>query len=904
MIPLLPLDLSIEFYLSSAWRDLVGYRYTRDPIEITEGRKDEISDPVPCACNMTLDARDGNLSPDNPTGIYFGSIGRNNPMRLTNNVARDTFARTVANGWGTADTGDAWTTVGTASKFAVASGVGTHSANHGDLLTSYLAGVSFRNVDATCTVSMPIATVTGDLVWPANFVLRGQDASNYILAGIFIGVDQSVSIDLYDFVAGVYVPLADASVLVPGLTFSGQTLAVRAQVEDETVRVKVWPASAAEPYEWHASARTQNFRAAGWVGIQSSVQSTNTNTQPLVFSYDALTVRLPIFAGEVASWPQDWDLSGDDITTAIEVAGIRRRLSQGRSPQTSTLKRGNTTTEPLPVAYWPCEDGKDATTLASALGGPPMTLAGTTDLASFSGFDASAPIPTTKAGFWDGEVPGYTATGQIQLRWVMSVPTAEVVNLGIISQLHTTGTSGFWEVKYRTGGALSMEVWSGGTQLLDTGALGFDTIGRDLLVSLELTQNGANVDWKLAILEAGKTVGFFFGGTLAGRTAGAAARVIITPYQEVDGLPVGHVSVKTAITSLFDLADELNAWRGERAAARLARLCAQEGIDFSLSGDPTVTAQMGSQRPIKLLDLLNECADADLGTLYEPRGVLGLAYRTGASLYNQSPVFTLDYSGSQVSDPFRPVKDDQFTRNDITLTRVNGGSFRAMLETGPMSVLPPDQGGVGRYDDSPSVNVASDDQLAGGAGWLLHTGTVEETRYPEAGVDLRNHYVTDDVALARAVRDLGVDDRFVIINPKAGQTPDPITQLARGYSLRLDVFDYFLTINSAPEAPYHVAVVGDPAAIIDSDQSTLAIGYSSTAASFSVNVVGEGLWTTSAGDFPFDIKILGEIIRVTNITGASSPQTFTVQRSINGVVKSLPAGAPVHVAYPVYVGVS
>jgi hypothetical protein len=60
------------------------------------------------------------------------------------------------------------------------------------------------------------------------------------------------------------------------------------------------------------------------------------------------------------------------------------------------------------------------------------------------------------------------------------------------------------------------------------------------------------------------------------------------------------------------------------------------------------------------------------------------------------------------------------------------------------------------------------------------------------------------------------------------------------------------------------------------------------------------LWTTAAADFPFDIAIDGERITVTNITGASSPQTFTVQRAINGVTKAHPAGTPVVLFQPCY----
>jgi len=53
------------------------------------------------------------------------------------------------------------------------------------------------------------------------------------------------------------------------------------------------------------------------------------------------------------------------------------------------------------------------------------------------------------------------------------------------------------------------------------------------------------------------------------------------------------------------------------------------------------------------------------------------------------------------------------------------------------------------------------------------------------------------------------------------------------------------------------------------------------------------LWTVDAAAFPVDVNIGGEKVTVTNITGASSPQTFTVTRSVNGVVKTHAAGEQV-----------
>ena len=54
------------------------------------------------------------------------------------------------------------------------------------------------------------------------------------------------------------------------------------------------------------------------------------------------------------------------------------------------------------------------------------------------------------------------------------------------------------------------------------------------------------------------------------------------------------------------------------------------------------------------------------------------------------------------------------------------------------------------------------------------------------------------------------------------------------------------------------------------------------------------LWATGACSI--NVMVAGEEIEITGISGASSPQTFTVTRSVNGVVKSQSSGAAVVLA--------
>jgi hypothetical protein len=48
----------------------------------------------------------------------------------------------------------------------------------------------------------------------------------------------------------------------------------------------------------------------------------------------------------------------------------------------------------------------------------------------------------------------------------------------------------------------------------------------------------------------------------------------------------------------------------------------------------------------------------------------------------------------------------------------------------------------------------------------------------------------------------------------------------------------------------------------------------------------------------FDITVGGERMTVTNIAGGSSPQTFTVTRSVNGVSKTHLVNTPVRLFQP------
>lgn len=116
----------------------------------------------------------------------------------------------------------------------------------------------------------------------------------------------------------------------------------------------------------------------------------------------------------------------------------------------------------------------------------------------------------------------------------------------------------------------------------------------------------------------------------------------------------------------------------------------------------------------------------------------GLAYRTLASTLNRDETLILDFDQKQVAFPLEPTYDDQSLANDVGVTREGGSTQRWTVETGPLSVQPPPNG-VGRYSQDYTRVVETDTQASQLAAWLGHLGTWDEHRIPEVSVNLRRH---------------------------------------------------------------------------------------------------------------------------------------------------------------------
>lgn len=606
------------------------------------------------------------------------------------------------------------------------------------------------------------------------------------------------------------------------------------------------------------------------------------------------------FYGEVTTMVPRWTKKGAvSARVDVEVAGALRRLGQGSSPLRSPLYRACSTLGANLIAYWPMEDGANSGGFSAAVGGRRATVKGSPNFATYAGILGSQPLPTLESGQVLASVPPYTnlATAQAQVRWTGMTPAATPNNSIVMRLLFGGGTLDYVDMTYSTGGGIKVEGFSSGASV-GSNLYAMNVDNRKLRYSLEFTQSGANIAWTFGTLEAGAPGGGFGTGTFTGVTLGTLKLVWVNSnVSALAGMAFGHLTVERAVTSLFAVASSvLTGYLGETADARVARLCAENGVSSVVSfGAGLSSRKMGVQGTKDLLSLLRECEATDGGLLYEPAVATDVGYLVGERFFSRTPL-TFAYVENMFS-PFEPVEDDQNLRNLITVTRDGGGSTTRTEPNGALGTTR-----VGIYDEQVTLSLPSDDATTDQAGWLLHLGTTDEPRWRQIGVDLADPRIKAGVRDQILIATLG--SRIDITGVPAWLPPFTVSQLVVGYTEKITPTSYKIVWNCAPARPYRVAYwTSGGRDRYSGDGTTIAAPgiTTTTQTTFTATPPAGVTWTTT--DLPFDIVPNGEQMTVTAITAISGgTQTFTVTRGVNGVRKTHPAGSAVVLADPCYYG--
>ena len=892
--PETPLPIQVDLSLDgSTWTDVTSDVRAAEQIRITRGRSDWGQSVDAGRCSLSLSNTDGKYSPRNPEGAYYGQIGRNTPIRVsvnTGSVALD-LPGEVGDYASTPDaaaldiTGD----IDVRVDATLANWILPEYPSTGDTDYGY---TELIGKETAADRAWALYTRLGKLLFQwrnsggsATSVISDDlplTASGRLAVRVTLDVDNGASgydLTFYtsDSIDGTWTQLGDT-------TTGGATTSIRASAA--ALRIgDVESASSA----WHhpAIGRVHEVQVLDGIGGTAVANPDFTAQADGTTSFaDAagrtwslagnaeITNRKVRFVGEVSSWTPRWDTGGLDVVTEVEAAGVLRRLGQGAVPLKSPVFRAYTgVTATDVVAYWPMEDEENATELAAAFDGhPAMTFTDTVSAAGYSDYVGSAPVPTVTSGQLQVSVPEYAldSTSNTNILFFVKVPAAGVVSTQRLLWFSQSGSATYWDVQVNTSGNVKLRAFDNeGSGILDSGFSASSINGLEKLITVELAQDGADIDYVVTVYDVAGSLTtvlpddalsfFTLSGTLASYTTGRVTKFRMCRDGAMNGTAVGHLVLGNTTDAFKATAGALVGWTAETAASRVSRLGREEGIHSYATrfGDE----RCGGQARGTALDLMRGAEGVDEGILAEQRGILGVRFVTRASMYNQPVDLTLDYTGSDgLVAPLAPVDDDQNVTNDVTVQREGGSSARAVLETGALSIAaPPD--GIGLYDTSAALNLLDDTQPAHHAGWRLHLGTWDETRFPQATVNLANAPASIEAAAA-----VDVGSRIQITNPPVWLPPDTLDLLVQGYSETMDQFTWTITYNCTPAGPFSVATEGDdPFDRADTEGAELAEALTSSETAADVLTTAGPLWTTDGAEHPFSVRVAGEVMSVTDV---------------------------------------
>jgi hypothetical protein len=861
------------------WRDISSYRRQSGDVEINYGRNDEASEVEAGDATATFSLRDGLLSPRNPTSELYGRIGPNTPIRYRLRIVEDTFnGRTVASGWGTASDGHTWSATAAHSVSGGAGLVAITAANNAR--EAYLTDAGALDTDTIYSVSL--SAVTTGQPWISALLLRRSDASNQYRVHTELKPAGVVTIKLTRVEDGSITDIIED--LTTAATYSaGTKVWTRVQVDGGILRAKVWSGVLADqPDAWNIWSTLVRLEAGG-IGLYQWRFAGNTNVGTLTASIDDLTVDALLWAGNVPEWPPRWDKSGQDSTISLTAAGPFRRLDQGeeatQSPLALQLPRYD------PAGYWRLEDGSEATTAASGIpGGIPAYISGVTfgDEDCPGGASSAMKLAGTGTYNFRGQITGNTTGNFAALFFIKFASLPAGTN---VIEWRTRGTVRRWVIRAISTG-WQVKVYDAiGDLLYDGGTILYvDAPTEWTAVQLEVAQNGSAIDWTLVWNRVGSGTFWASGDSVPASTSVRLTDVLIpSTVGTVDAL-ISHIWAGTNdlpfVTTSFLAVS--SGYVGELASDRIQRLFDEKGSPVSIS--PGASEPLGRQRPGKFLELVRESAKGDIGTLYERLGMS--AFLPRARRLNGPVRMVLDWSAGELAEAPQPTDDDQRLRNRWRVSRT-GGSEATAENTESIAKH-------GLVSDATEVNIEVDSRLRPFAEWFTHLTTYDELRWPSIEIDLiANPHLIPQFLTCR------IGSRIQVTNPKDQVGGVTIDLIIEGVKQVIGRTRWDVTVACSPALPWQVGVYDDTTKRYDSRSTTLNAGYDGDDTTMVVTFPRLGdAWSQVSEPYLWDVA--GETIRVTSmgaITGTfgAYTQTATVDRSVNGVIKSQLAGTLVHV---------
>lgn len=199
----------------------------------------------------------------------------------------DTFTRTVAGGWGGADTGQTWVvSQGPSADFSVNGTMGLQTAPV--LATFHAATVPWPEADLDMRGDFSLNIVPATDGADVHFVARYMDPNNMYSVRLFIASGGAIMMTIRKRVAGVETQL---TTLATGLVYAANVVyRVRFAIFGTSLMSKIWLASGTEPAGWQSTITDSDLTLPGGVGFRTFPRAGLTNPLPIIFRFDNLVV--------------------------------------------------------------------------------------------------------------------------------------------------------------------------------------------------------------------------------------------------------------------------------------------------------------------------------------------------------------------------------------------------------------------------------------------------------------------------------------------------------------------------------------------------------------------------------------------------------------------------------------
>jgi hypothetical protein len=622
----------------------------------------------------------------------------------------------------------------------------------------------------------------------------------------------------------------------------------------------------------------------------------NTKLRVQVTTAAGLSTR---FVGEVAEWPLDPVEGGASLVTVPLVAsGVLRRLQQrsdiGDSPMARHYRAASNR-----LGYWSLEDGPLTDPVSGSSFGSPvpgcgrLTVTGGAMGPRSDAFVGSDPVPELATAKLRGATTRSTWSSTTGNAWTLiahlSIPDSIPADVSAV-HLGTNGSGHDFYLRVATDGTVSLTIGDQDGAVLDTAGPSTTSFANQVVrFRIATEMSGSDFTWAWSYLLEGQTAGTSLAsGTVTGETNGRPQMVTLNfDAQDCGSLVVSHVAVFNGLTLVTSGADDFAGYAGETVANRIERLAGEAGT-AAVTDPLTGTVLLGPQPRAAFVDLLRDATACD-GVVFDQRTDTELSFQGFESRVNPTEV-TIPFS--DLAPPVRPVEDDVIA-NDVTVTRAGGASARVEITDGPLGVT-----AVGRYSEGVTLNVYRDSDVPQQASWRANLGTVSELRVPDMTIDLIKAATATSTAVTDGSIDIG--SRVVLSGQPTWIGYTPLRQIVEGYSEDLAPYLWRVALRTSPASPYDWLVLDDTTlGRLSPDGATLSAAIATTGAtSMSVATpAGKPLWVTGSVSIP--VLVSGtEAMTVTNISGASSPQTFTMARGLNGYTSTHLSGATVELFHP------